>query len=46
MLAEIFLLRLEMAMRIAEEANAAAAPRFIPLPRGVKPQFKKTLTAV
>jgi hypothetical protein len=46
MLAEIFLLRLEMAMRIAEEASAAMAPRFVPLPRGAKPQFKKKLAAV
>ncbi|HZC56860.1 MAG TPA: hypothetical protein VE396_12595 [Xanthobacteraceae bacterium] len=46
MLAEIFLLRLEMALRVADETGAAETPRFVPLARGVKPQFKKKLAAV
>jgi hypothetical protein len=46
MLAEIFLLRLEFAIRAAEEADAAAIPRFVPLARGMKPQFKKKPAAV
>jgi hypothetical protein len=46
MLAEIFLLRLEFAIRVAAEANAVAIPRFVPLARDMKPQFKKKLAAV
>jgi hypothetical protein len=46
MFAEIFLLRLEIALRLAEEASGPAAPRFVPLPRGVKPRFKTRLAAV
>lgn len=41
MFAEIFLLRLEIAMRSADEAEPVATPRFVPLQRGMKPQFKK-----
>jgi hypothetical protein len=40
MLAEIFLLRLEMSMRAAD-VPVTTASRFVPLPRGVRPIFKK-----
>ncbi len=46
MLAEIILLRLDMALRAMEEAGPVAAPRFVALARGVKPQFKRKLAAV
>jgi hypothetical protein len=47
MLVEIFLLRLELAMRMVDEAGRqAAAPRFVPLPHGMKPKFKTRLTVV
>jgi hypothetical protein len=47
MLAEIILLRLEIALRAMDEAGpVAAAARFVPLARGVKPQFKRKLAAV
>jgi hypothetical protein len=46
MFAEIFLLRLEIAIRLADEAYCPAAPRFVPLPRGMKPKFKTRLAAV
>ena len=45
MLAEIFLLRLEMSMRVAAEPVATAS-RFVPLPRGVRLLFKRKLAAV
>jgi hypothetical protein len=45
MLAEIFLLRLEMSMRLAD-APVTTASRFVPLPRGMRPIFKKKLSAV
>jgi hypothetical protein len=45
MLVEIFLLRLELAIRVAQEPVAAAS-RFVPLPRGVRPIFKRNLAAV
>jgi hypothetical protein len=45
MLVEIFLLRLEMAMRVAE-APIATASRFVPLPRGVRPMFKRKPASV
>jgi hypothetical protein len=44
MFAEIILLRLEIIVRGADEAGPVATPRFVPLPRGVKPQFKKKLS--
>ncbi|MGA9893118.1 MAG: hypothetical protein WBQ55_12345 [Xanthobacteraceae bacterium] len=46
MLAEIILLRLAIALRVMDEAGPVAAPRFVPLARGVKPQFKRKLAAV
>ncbi|HUC50754.1 MAG TPA: hypothetical protein VMA30_15340 [Xanthobacteraceae bacterium] len=46
MFAEIFLLRLEIAMRLADAADAPVAPRFVPLPRGMKPKFKTRLALV
>ena len=46
MLVELFLLRLEIAMRLAEEVNSPPAPRFVPLPHGMKPKFKIKLAAV
>jgi hypothetical protein len=46
MLAEIFLLRLERALRALDEAGPVAASRFVPLARGVKPRFKRRLAAV
>jgi hypothetical protein len=46
MLPEIILLRLEIALRVMDEAGPVAAPRFVPLARGVKPQFKRKLAAV
>jgi hypothetical protein len=45
MFAEIFLLRLEIAMRLADGAVGPAASRFVPLPRGMKPKFKTKLAA-
>jgi hypothetical protein len=45
MLVEIFLLRLEMSMRLADEPIATAS-RFVPLPRGVRPLFKRKPAAV
>ena len=44
MLAEIFLLRLEMSMRVVDEPIATAS-RFVPLPRGVRPLFRRKLAA-
>ncbi|HEX3502437.1 MAG TPA: hypothetical protein VHU22_03470 [Xanthobacteraceae bacterium] len=46
MLVEIFLLRLELAMRMADETSRPVASRFVPLPRGVKPKFKTRLVVV
>lgn len=46
MFAEIFLLRLEIAIRLADEASYPVAPRFVPLPRGMKPKFKTRLALV
>jgi hypothetical protein len=47
MLVEIFLLRLELAMRMADETSrTATAPRFVPLPRGMMPKFKARLVVV
>jgi hypothetical protein len=46
MLVEIFLLRLELALRMADETSPPAASRFVPLPRGAKPRFKTRLTVV
>jgi hypothetical protein len=46
MLVEIFLLRLELAIRLAEEANGPAMSRFVPLPRGTQPKFKTRLAVV
>jgi len=45
MLVEIFLLRLELAIRVAQEPVATAS-RFVPLPRGVRPMFKRKLAAI
>jgi hypothetical protein len=45
MLAELFLLRLEMAMRVADQPVTTAS-RFVPLPRGVRPLFKRKPAAV
>jgi hypothetical protein len=45
MLVEIFLLRLEMSMRLADEPIATAS-RFVPLPRVVRPLFKRKPAAV
>ena len=46
MLAEIILLRLDMALRMAEAAGPVAASRFVPLPRGVTVMFKKRSAAI
>jgi hypothetical protein len=46
MLAEIILLRLDRALRAMDEAGPVPASRFVPLARGVKPQFKRKLAAV
>ena len=46
MFEEIFLLRLEIAMRLADTISIPAAPRFVPLPRGMKPKFKTRLAVV
>jgi hypothetical protein len=46
MFPEIILLRLELAIQLADEANGPAAPRFVPLPRGTRPRFKTRLTVV
>ena len=46
MLAEIILLRLEIALRAMDEAGPVAASRFVPLACGVKPQFKRKLAVV
>jgi hypothetical protein len=46
MLAEIILLRLEIALRAMTEAGPVATPRFVPLTRGVTLQFKRKLAAV
>jgi hypothetical protein len=46
MFEEIFLLRLEITMRLADEASRPAASRFVPLPRGMKPKFKTRLAVV
>jgi hypothetical protein len=46
MLAEIILLRLEIAIRLAEQASGQATPRFVPLQGGMKPRFKTQLAAV
>ena len=46
MLAEIILLRLEIAIRLAEQASGQAAPRFVPLQGGMKPRFKTRLAVV
>jgi hypothetical protein len=46
MLVEIFLLRLELAMRMADESSRPAASRFVPLPRDMRPKFKTRLAVV
>lgn len=46
MFAEIFLFRLEIAMRLADRASGPAMPRFVPLPSGTRPKFKLRVVAV
>jgi hypothetical protein len=46
MLAEIILLRLEIALRLAEQVRPATVSRFVPLVRGIKPHFKRKLAVV
>jgi hypothetical protein len=46
MFPEIILLRLELAIRLADEASGPVTPRFVPLPRGIKPKFKTRLAVV
>ena len=46
MFEEIVLLRLEIAMRLVDAASAPIAPRFVPLPRGMRLKFKTRLAAV
>jgi hypothetical protein len=46
MFAEIFLFQLEIAVRLADRASGPAAPRFVPLPPGMRPKFKLRLVAI
>ena len=46
MLAEIILLRLEIAIRLANETSFPAAPRFVPIARDMQRNFKPRLAAV
>jgi len=46
MLAEIILLRLDIAIRLAEESSYPTAPRFVPIARGMQRNFKIRLAAV
>jgi hypothetical protein len=46
MLAEIILLRLDIAIRLADERSCPEAPRFVPLARGMKSKFKARLSLV
>jgi hypothetical protein len=46
MLAEIILLRLDLAIRLVDEASHVPAPRFVPIARGMQRNFKTRLAAV